>query len=137
MLLSLSGCHRVSPIVGTWEAPVTVKSFTGTSQLQFDEDGTYRDIVTIVGKNAIAITTTGTWKLEDQSRLTTHVDDMQLQLIGSGAHADAARKLFEKNKAKMIADTNAHPTDVLTWHGNDSYSYVNQMGETRTFRRVK
>jgi len=136
-LLLIIGCHRVSPIVGAWESPVTVKSVSGTSRIEFKEDGTYTGTVTFVAKNRIVVTDTGTWKLEDGNRLTSHTDDIRLGLFGSGPGLDRALKTFQTGKSRMIADSNAHPTDVLTWHGDDSFSYVNQSGQTRTYHRVK
>ncbi len=138
VILLLAGCRKTSPIVGEWTTTDTVLGTQAESRLNFADNGSYTDTTLMQGQkgNALTAVDTGTWKLEGD-RLTVHVDDVQWKFSGSGPAVARAKERFAANKAKIIEQANAEPTDTIKWDGADSYSLVDSKGITHTFKRIK
>ena len=136
-MLCFSGCKKASPLVGTWETQSSLVNVPLQSELTFDANGTFKDVTTSAKPGApakLTATDTGTWKLEG-NQLTTKVTDVDWQFTGSNpAFLQKARDRFLANKDKILASANEHPTETITWKGNDEFSYTDQ-GKTDTFHR--
>src|SRR5579862_9873146 len=78
LLALIVGCKKQSQMVGIWEAPIVVRSIPGTSRIEFREDGTYTDTVTLKGKSIVTIIDKGTWRLDTPNRLWSHIDSTEL-----------------------------------------------------------
>jgi len=128
--LTFSGCKKESPLVGTWETESNLMSVPLRSVLTFNADGSFKDVTTSgnTSQSKVTLTATdvGTWKLED-NKLTTKVTSVDWQFTGSNtALIQRAQDRFNHNKEQILASANEHPTETITWKGNDEFSYTHE-----------
>ncbi len=132
--LILAGCHKDSPLFGTWNSSVEVERVTGTSTVKFAADGQFTSTSHLQMKNAkVDVTDEGTWELS-ANRLKQVLVDTNWTF--SGPSADRANARFRDRKAKIIEAANKDEYGMIAWHGNDFFTTTDSMGKTHDYHRV-
>ena len=136
LLAVLAGCHKSSPLVGTWAATLTVGNLTGADSTTFSSDQTFQAVAEVKGSNGISLSVhdRGTWRM-DGSKLTQHYDDVDWQF--TGPNADRANARFRESKAKLLDGLNTEPPSDVSFEGADTMTFTDSKSKKHESRRTR
>lgn len=126
MLISvamLTGCHKASPIVGTWLAPDTAPN-GGSDTWTFGEDGGAKHVIFAKSSSgsgkSVTITSSGTYTLKEDSFSISVGEATAVKSSGTVTHPYPAGSL----------------SGTIKWSDNDHFvATYPKMGETRFTRQ--